>query len=85
MLRDAFAIDAAAVKHRFCNSFRGLCPIDIEFSTFSFGLYRTAPRFAANDQAAPGQQIAAIKASRRGKKPPSSLEAVPSLKDSLAA
>jgi hypothetical protein len=36
MLRDAFASDAAAVKHRFCNSFRGLCPIDIEFSTFSF-------------------------------------------------
>jgi hypothetical protein len=34
MLRDAFAIDAAAVKHRFCNSFRGLSPM--EFSTFSF-------------------------------------------------
>jgi hypothetical protein len=34
MLRDAFAIDAAAVKHRFCNSFRGLSPM--EFSAFSF-------------------------------------------------
>src|ERR1700674_730483 len=34
MLRDAFATDAAAVKPRFCNSFRGLSPM--EFSTFSF-------------------------------------------------
>ena len=34
MLRDAFAIEAAAGKHRFCYSFRGLSPM--EFTTFSF-------------------------------------------------
>jgi hypothetical protein len=34
MLRDAFAIGAAGVKHRFCNAFRGLNPM--EFSAFFF-------------------------------------------------
>ena len=38
-LRDAFAVDAAAVKHRFCNSFRGLSPLDLfEFGGVAFVL-----------------------------------------------
>ena len=41
MLRDEFAVDAAAVKHRFCNSFRGLSPLNLfEFGGVAFVLTR---------------------------------------------